>query len=50
MSTILVIDSAATGDASVSRTLVREAVAALKAPGRRPRSSTATSTPRRSPT
>jgi FMN-dependent NADH-azoreductase len=33
MSTILVIDSAATGDASVSRTLVREAVDALKARG-----------------
>lgn len=33
MSTILVIDSAATGDASVSRSLVREAVAALKAGG-----------------
>jgi FMN-dependent NADH-azoreductase len=33
MSTILVIDSAATGEASVSRTLVREAVEALKAQG-----------------
>ena len=33
MSTILVIDSAATGEASVSRTLVREAVAALKTQG-----------------
>ena len=33
MSSILVIDSAATGDASVSRTLVREAVEALKAEG-----------------
>lgn len=33
MSTILVIDSAATGDASVSRTLVRTAVEALKAQG-----------------
>ena len=33
MSTILVIDSAATGDASVSRTLVREAVDALKSGG-----------------
>jgi len=33
MSTTLVIDSAATGEASVSRTLVREAVAALKTQG-----------------
>ena len=33
MSTILVIDSAATGDASVSRSLVRAAVEALKAEG-----------------
>lgn len=33
MSTTLVIDSAATGNASVSRTLVREAVEALKAQG-----------------
>jgi FMN-dependent NADH-azoreductase len=33
MSNILVLDSAATGDASVSRTLVREAVDALKTPG-----------------
>ena len=33
MSTILVIDSAATGDASVSRSLVREAVEALTAQG-----------------
>ncbi len=33
MSTVLVIDSAATGDASVSRSLVRAAVEALKAQG-----------------
>jgi FMN-dependent NADH-azoreductase len=33
MSNILVLDSAATGDASVSRTLVREAVDALETPG-----------------
>ena len=33
MSTLLVIDSAATGDASVSRSLVRAAVEALKAEG-----------------
>lgn len=33
MSTLLVIDSAATGDASVSRTIVREAVEALRAQG-----------------
>ena len=31
MNTILVIDSAVSGDASVSKTLVREAVAALTA-------------------
>ena len=47
MSNILVIDSAATGEASVSRTLVGEAVAALEGRRARPRSSTATSTPHR---
>ena len=41
MNTILVIDSSVSGEASVSRTLVREAVSALTAagpgPGRQPR-------------
>ena len=43
MNTILVIDSAVSGDASVSKALVREAVAALTDRERRPTSSTATS-------
>ena len=42
MTTILVLDSAATGEASVSKALVREAVAALT-DGTAPASSTATS-------
>ena len=46
MNTILVIDSAASGEASVSKTLVREAVAALTAASP-PASSAATSAPSR---
>ena len=43
MNTILVIDSAVSGEASVSKTLVREAVAALTDARARRASSTATS-------
>ena len=50
MNTLLVIDSAVSGEASVSKSLVREAVAALTDDGSRRACSTATSAATRSRT